>query len=172
MRALYFASIGFAVSGVLGCGSSSGSPAADASSGDDGSNVDGSMAGDATDTDASDAQADAAPDAAPDADASDAADANDAADSGDGATSCAAVVEADAGVAACPAAGGPGSGQVRLYPCGLPSTIGDLDGGSTGDGGWALDGGHVFACMTLCNDITSCYVTPGTAPAVLVTCCP
>ena len=90
---------------------------------------------------------------------------------------CAPVVQSDAGAGRCPSAGGPGTGQVLVYPCGLPA-VGDLDGGATADGGWTADGGHVLACMTLCNDITSCYVTPSTLDAgaddgsVLVTCCP
>jgi hypothetical protein len=90
---------------------------------------------------------------------------------------CAPVIQGDAGAGRCPSAGGPGTGQVLVYPCGLPA-VGDLDGGATADGGWTADGGHVFACMTLCNDIPSCYVAPLTLDAgagdgsVLVTCCP
>jgi hypothetical protein len=91
----------------------------------------------------------------------------EAGDAGEAGHSCAPIIQADAGTGACPS-----SGQALLYPCGLPASVGDLDAGASGDGGWTLDGGHTFACMTLCNDITGCYVTPGSAPAVVVTCCP
>lgn len=89
-------------------------------------------------------------------------------------------MQSDAGGSQCPSADGPAAGEVLVYPCGLPA-VGDLDGGATADGGWASDGGHVFACMTLCNDIPTCYVTPftqdagadaGSESSVLVTCCP
>jgi hypothetical protein len=93
--------------------------------------------------------------------------ATEADDGGDAGQSCAPIVQADAGTGACPS-----SGQALLYPCGLPASVGDLDAGATGDGGWTLDGGHSLACMALCNDIPACYVTPGSAPAVVVTCCP
>ena len=161
MRFPCLVAIAFALSGVLACGSSSESPgASDASSVDDSSRED-APTGDANDT--GDEHLDGG---------ASSGDANDGGDAGDAETSCAPVAQADGGAAAvCPAEGGPYTGQALVYPCGLPA-IADLDAGATADGGWSLDGGHALACMTLCNDITNCYVTPSAAPAVLVTCCP
>jgi hypothetical protein len=162
MRVRCLVGIGFALSGVLGCGSSSESPnGADASSAGDSSRED-ATGGDATAGDANEA-VDALDDRP------DGASVGDANDGGEAEASCARVPQADGG--ACPGEGGTSSGQTLLYACGLPSSIADLDGGAI-DGGWAVDGGHTVACMILCNDISNCYVTPSTAPAVLVTCCP
>jgi hypothetical protein len=143
---------------------------------------------DATSDDAND-DATSPIDSGPDGTTNHGGDAGDAGDAGDGggdggdggdAVSCAPIVQSDAGGSQCPSADGPAAGEVLVYPCGLPA-VGDLDGGATADGGWASDGGHVFACMTLCNDIPTCYVTPftqdagadaGSESSVLVTCCP
>jgi hypothetical protein len=118
------------------------------------------------------AEGDAQPDAQPDSGGSPdtGADSGTSADASD-AAACDPVILTDGG-GACPAPGGSETGQRRLLPCGVPAPL-DLDGGATADGGWARDGGHVFACMTLCNDISSCYLAPVDAgPAAIVTCCP
>ncbi len=163
MRFPCLAAIVLGASGLFGCGNSSASP-----TGDDASSADASSAEDSSREDATAGDANEAVDAIDDR--PDGASIGDANDGGEAEASCAQVPQSDGG--ACPGEGGASSGQTLLYACGLPSTIGDLDGGATADGGWALDGGHAFACMTLCNDIPDCYVTPSAAPAVLVTCCP
>jgi hypothetical protein len=165
MRSLLVPGLTLAVWSLSACSSSS-SPGTtpDAATTDDASADDGATPVDSGPDGTANTNGDAG-DAGGGGDASDASDAN----------ACAPVVQSDAGAGQCPAppsVGGAGTGQVLLYPCGVPAAL-DLDGGATADAGWAADGGHVFACMTLCNDITSCYVTPADAGAgVLVTCCP
>ena len=175
MRFLFVPGLAFAIGSLNACSSSSQGASPDAAATDDASS-DG--ASDHPDTGSGDATSPI--DSGADGTTNHDGDAGDGggSDGGD-AVSCAPIVQSDAGGSQCPSADGPAAGEVLIYPCGLP--VGNLDGGATADGGWASDGGHVFACMTLCNDIPRCYVTPFvpktgaeaiTEGEVLVTCCP